>query len=260
MFGKTASSGVESMNRANGDVQKWTDVDLLNTTIIMMKKEGLRFVRGQTSAHKANQFSGSALTPQGMSVMEDIFARCDPSIYSIQVTDHPDQLMFVVSKIAATTREYVVKIPRKAQEHGSRFGSCTCGFPKKEGLPCDHMVAIVKAGRILNMLRVTLMPFWYTREQWKLQFPKEFVYRADMTWGNVRKSDCIDERMKYCPSWVAPKKKGHPKKEVRKLEDLAEARSLRAKQGQTYTYQENTSYKGVLNLLYERTYGKPTIG
>jgi hypothetical protein len=149
--------------------------------------------------------------------MEDIFARCDPSIYRIQVTDHPDHLMFVVSKIAATTREYGVMIPREAQEHGSLFGSCACGFLKKEGIPCDHMVAIVRAGRIPNMTRVTLMPYWYTREQWKLQFPKEFVYRADMTLDNIRKSDCIDERMKYCPSLMAPKKKGRPKKEVRKL-------------------------------------------
>jgi len=45
------------------------------------------------------------------------------------------------------------------------------------------------------------------------------------------------------------------------VKDLAEARSLQAKQGQTkLTYQENANYKGVLNLLYERTYGKPTIG
>jgi hypothetical protein len=217
MYGKTASSGVESMNRANDDVRKRTAVDLLNAAIIMLTKEGLRFVRCQTDAHKANRFSGSALTPLGMSVMDDIFARCDTSIYRIQVTEHPDHMMFTVSKIAATTREYVVEIPREAHEHGSRFGSCTCGFPKKEGIPCDHMVAIVKSGRIPNMSRVTLMPYWYTREQWKLQFPKEFVYRADVTWENIRKSDSIDERMKYCPSWVAPKKKGRPKKEVRKL-------------------------------------------
>ena len=45
------------------------------------------------------------------------------------------------------------------------------------------------------------------------------------------------------------------------VKDLAEARSLQAKQGQTkLRYQENANYKGVLNLLYERTYGKPTIG
>jgi hypothetical protein len=108
MYEKTASSGVESMNCANNDVRKWTAVDLLNAAVIMLKKEGHRFVQGQTDAHKANRFLGSALMPQGMSVMDDIFARCDPSIYHIQVTDHLDQLIFVVSKIVATTREYVV--------------------------------------------------------------------------------------------------------------------------------------------------------
>jgi hypothetical protein len=46
-----------------------------------------------------------------------------------------------------------------------------------------------------------------------------------------------------------------------RVKDLAKARSLQAKQGQTkLTYQENANYKGVLNSLYERTYGKPTIG
>jgi hypothetical protein len=42
MYGKTASSGMESMNRANDDVRKRTAVDLLNAAIIMLKKEGLR--------------------------------------------------------------------------------------------------------------------------------------------------------------------------------------------------------------------------
>jgi hypothetical protein len=43
MFGKTASSGVESMNRANEDIQKRTAVDLLKSTIILIKKEGVQF-------------------------------------------------------------------------------------------------------------------------------------------------------------------------------------------------------------------------
>jgi len=46
-----------------------------------------------------------------------------------------------------------------------------------------------------------------------------------------------------------------------RFKDLAEARSQRAKQGKTKpTYQGNSSYKGVLNLRYKRTYGMPTIG
>ncbi len=45
------------------------------------------------------------------------------------------------------------------------------------------------------------------------------------------------------------------------VKDLAEARGQRATQGQTKpTNQGNTSYKGVLNLLYNHTNSKPTIG
>jgi hypothetical protein len=47
MFGKTASSGVKSMNRANEDVRKRTAIDLLNAAIILIKKEGVRFKRGR---------------------------------------------------------------------------------------------------------------------------------------------------------------------------------------------------------------------
>jgi len=55
--------------------------------------------------------------------------------------------------------------------------------------------------------------------------------------------------------------KHHAPGVLTRVKDLAEARSLQAKQGQTkLTYQENANYKGVLNLLYKRTYGKPTIG
>jgi hypothetical protein len=50
-----------------------------------------------------------------------------------------------------------------------------------------------------------------------LQYPKDVVYKSDITWAKIKKSGCPDILMKYCPSWAAPKKKGHPKKDARKL-------------------------------------------
>ncbi len=35
--------------------------------------------------------------------------------------------------------EYTVTIPTK-DTMGSRFGSCTCRKPTKDGVPCKHMV------------------------------------------------------------------------------------------------------------------------
>jgi hypothetical protein len=137
MYGKTASSGIESMNRANEETQGRMAIDLLNAAIVLLKMEGDRYVRAQSNAHK--------------DIMEKIFDNCDPSIYRLQMTEHPDNHTFVCSKKSATMREYVVIIPKVGSDHGSRFGSCTCGFPKKEGIPCDHMVAIVKLGAVANL-------------------------------------------------------------------------------------------------------------
>ena len=60
------------------------------------------------------------------------------------------------------------------------------------------------------------MPFWYTRAQWQRQFPKDAVYKAEITWANIKKSAIGDDQVN-CPSWVAPRKKGCPKKDARKL-------------------------------------------
>jgi len=79
------------------------------------------------------------------------------------------------------------------------------------------MVAIVKQGIVPSITRVELMPFWYTHAQWQLQYPKDVVYKLDMTWANVMKSAEPDLLMKYCPSWAAAKKKGRPKKDAQKL-------------------------------------------
>jgi hypothetical protein len=79
------------------------------------------------------------------------------------------------------------------------------------------MVAITKCGAIPNLTRIGIMPFWYTRAQWKLQFPKDAVYKADITWANIKKSAIANDHVRYCPSWVAPRKKGRPKKEARTL-------------------------------------------
>ncbi len=90
MYGKTALSGVKSMNRANDNVRARTAVHMLNAALILLKKEGIRYERAQSDAHKKSRWSDSHLTPKGMTIMEDIFAKCDPSIYRVQMTDFPD--------------------------------------------------------------------------------------------------------------------------------------------------------------------------
>jgi hypothetical protein len=141
----------------------------------------------------------------------------DPSIYCMQMTDLPDSHKFVILKKSTATREYIVVLPMMTLDHGSKFGSCTCCFPTKEGIPCDHMVDKVKQGVVPNLTRVELMPFWYTCAQWQLQYPKDVVYKSDITWSKIKKSAAPGILMKYCPSWAAAKKKVHLKKDAQKL-------------------------------------------
>ena len=43
MYGRTSSSGVESMNRANNEICQRTAVDILNAALVLIKKESERF-------------------------------------------------------------------------------------------------------------------------------------------------------------------------------------------------------------------------
>jgi hypothetical protein len=43
IYGKSASSGVEAMNRANENIRQKTAADILNPTLILLKKEGTRY-------------------------------------------------------------------------------------------------------------------------------------------------------------------------------------------------------------------------
>jgi len=69
MCGKTAYRGVESesMNRANNEARGKNVVDPLNAALVILKKEGHRFLRGQSDAHKhkVSRFSNCLLTPKG---------------------------------------------------------------------------------------------------------------------------------------------------------------------------------------------------
>ncbi len=50
MYGKSASSGVDTMNRANEDIRQKTAVDILNATLILLKKESTRYNKQQNLA------------------------------------------------------------------------------------------------------------------------------------------------------------------------------------------------------------------
>jgi len=112
---------VESMNRANDEARGKNVVDPLNAALVVLKKEGHRFLQGQSDAHKVSRFSNCLLTPKGIAIMEEIFVKCDPSMYRMQMTNLPDSHRFVISKKSMTMRECIVILPKMQHALGPWF-------------------------------------------------------------------------------------------------------------------------------------------
>ncbi len=81
--------------------------------------------------------------------MEEAFADVDIRDFWINVTKEETLHKCTVSTMKATS-EFTVTIPMN-DTMGSRFGLCICGKPTNDGVPCKHMVAIVKASKIKGM-------------------------------------------------------------------------------------------------------------
>ena len=135
--------------------------------------------------------------------------------YRLDVTEVENGHVAKVSKTNANAKQFVVFIP-KEETLGSRFGSCTCGVPATEGIPCRHMVVLAKSNVIHGLTRVKTMPLWWTTAQWCNQFPIEATMRSDITMNAIKTRHARDELLRYCPVWSAAAKKGRPKKHERR--------------------------------------------
>ena len=75
------------------------------------------------------------------------------------------------------------------------------------------MVAIVKVGAIAMLTQVAIMPYWFTKAQWRLQFPEEVTCATHITLTSIKMNSRPTDHLKYCPAWTAGQKKGQPKKQ-----------------------------------------------
>jgi hypothetical protein len=106
-------------------------------------------------------------------------------------------------------------MPKEAT-YGSYFGGCSCGVDKRDGVPCDHMAAIVKSARVPVLKIFNIMPYWWTRKTWQLQFPLEEELVCNVRLEQTKATRNRDNFLRYCPTWSAPNKAGRPKKGERR--------------------------------------------
>jgi hypothetical protein len=149
---------------------------------------------------------------KGMELMEEAFNNVKVEDFKVHLTENDNEHTAIVSKKSTSQREYSVIIP-KSDTLGSRFGKCTCGFPKKEGIPCQHMAAVSKLGRIDGLTRTAIMPHWCTTVQWRNQFPENSFIDTHQTLKSIKANSTTHDELRYCPNWLRPQKKGRLKKD-----------------------------------------------
>jgi hypothetical protein len=209
MYGHSASSGVESMNNANDLARKKAAVDILNAAIKIIQLEGERFAWWKEQAWNRDQL----LTAHGMTLMEEAFKDVNIRDYAMKVVETETYTEATVSRNAMNSKNYTVIMP-KEERLGSRFGSCTCGKPAKDGVPCQHMVVLVKSyGN--SFTRIGIMPYWLTTAHWRVQYPEDLYCRTDITMKAIQAMSTPEDDLRFCPSWSAVNKKGRPKKNER---------------------------------------------
>ena len=96
--------------------------------------------------------------------MEEVYKDMNQHEYRLDGTEVENEHVEKVSKTNANAKQFVVFIPKK-ETLGSHFGSCTCGVPVTEGIPCRHIVVLVKSIMIHGLTRVNTMPLWWTMVQ-----------------------------------------------------------------------------------------------
>ena len=214
MYQRSSSSTAESMNAANKAVRDRTAVDPVNAMILMLKLESKRFGSNRDKAWSWKE----VLTPHGKTLMEKVFRSVNPRDYSITVEAEASSGAYkcYVSR-NVSQYNYVCWFPAYYDDEGSLFGRCSCGVPNTDGLPCHHMVAVVKSYKIEGLNETNVMPIWWHTSHWRKQYPRECEYVCNFDMESLRNSTTAKVEKAYvlCPPYAGPRKGGRPREEKR---------------------------------------------
>jgi len=147
-----------------------------------------------------------------MAIMEEAFKDVNVHDYALKVVETETYTEATVTRNVANSKIYNVRLP-KEERLGSRFGSCTCGKPAKNGIPCKHMVVLVKTYH--GLTRIGIMPYWLTTAHWRAQYPENLYCRTNILMKSVQRISNPEDDIRFGPSWLAANKKGRPKKNKR---------------------------------------------
>ena len=228
MYSRSSSGTAESMNKANKEMRARTAVDLLNACILLIKLE----VNRHYQMKKEVWGGSSVLTPRGLEEYAATFTNLHPRHFAFRLKEYEDNWTVFVKRINVPgKKEHIVILP-KQPVNDSHFGRCTCGAPQTDAVPCEHMSVVALASVVRPQITpMTIMPFWWKRSHWRLQFPLETCPEAKVTIKSVKEGRLPDFSLRLCPDWTAGSKPGRPKKGERIKSGLEAAMSKGKKGG-----------------------------
>jgi len=110
----------------------------------------------------------------------------------------------------------------------SVFGGCTCGAPKVNGVPCHHMIAVVKISRVDGLTTKNAMPSWWSTKKWRNQYPQG-MQCATINMITLTNKHTADPSWRYCLPSIAWQKSGRPKNAKRFKSPLELTKQKKAK-------------------------------
>ncbi len=159
MYQQSASLAVESMNWANKSACARTAVDVVSSTRLLLKLCTSRYQEKKEEAWKWEE----ALTPYCTKLRDAAYETINFQHYRINIDNADDRYECRVTRVGKGHKERTCYF-MKELTMGSVFGGCSCGVPFTDGLPCHHMVAVVKSSQIEGMTPTNAMPYWWTTE------------------------------------------------------------------------------------------------
>ncbi len=202
MYQHSASSAVESMNRANKAARDRTTVDVVCATKLLLSLSVKRYHEKKKMAWK---WQGH-LTLYGETLGDAAFENINFWHYSINIAEEESIWD------CRATRNGQGHIERncfflKEPNGGSTFGGCSCGIPCTDGIPCHHMVAVVKSSRIEGLTATNSMPVWWTVKCLRNQYPADTNETCHFDMDTLRLTP-EDAAIRYCPPYML-----HPEKQ-----------------------------------------------
>jgi hypothetical protein len=185
--------------------------------------EGGRFHRWKAMAWECE----TPFTPRGMEIMKDVFENVKVQDYRLRVEPNDTMYTAIISRNTAGARAYYVKLPKNPY-NGSHFGSCACGVPSKDGIPCVHMAVLVMSSEIPVLTRSNIMPYFWSTQHWQTQYSFEEQCITELSLTDIKRTTRYPmENVRYCPDWSASEKPGRCKK-TDKVDTLTDKMKLAA--------------------------------